>query len=186
MLQHTAVETERELIDPLLQFRHVGVPLTHGWTTIRNGAAFGTDYLTRTAVARSNIFVNQPQETSYFYQEYDGHGERLHGNHAYTLTFPKDGLPPARGFWSLTLYDNDHFFVPNPLKRYSLGTKNKGLQFQQDGSLTLSIQATAPEEEKHANWLPAPQDTFELYLRVYWPQESVLTGQWEPPAVVPL
>ena len=30
-----------------------------------------------------------------------------------------------RGFWSLTMYDLEHFFYANTLKRYALGTKNK-------------------------------------------------------------
>jgi hypothetical protein len=34
-------------------------------------------------------------------------------------------LPPVRGFWSLTLYNEHHFFHPNGLNRYSLGARNK-------------------------------------------------------------
>ena len=36
-----------------------------------NSAEFGTDYYTRTAVAKSNIFINRPRETRYFYQDLD-------------------------------------------------------------------------------------------------------------------
>ena len=43
------------------------------------------------------------------------------------MTFAKDATPPVNGFWSLTLYNEHHFFVPNDLNRYSLGTKNKDL-----------------------------------------------------------
>jgi hypothetical protein len=34
---------------------------------LAHGAAFGTDYPTRAAAAKANIFVNMPRETSYFY-----------------------------------------------------------------------------------------------------------------------
>jgi hypothetical protein len=49
------------------------------WSAITNGAAFGTDHFTRTAVARSNIFVNKAKETRYFYQDLDVDGARLNG-----------------------------------------------------------------------------------------------------------
>ncbi|CAJ0557378.1 unnamed protein product, partial [Mesorhabditis spiculigera] len=95
--------------------------------TANNGAAFGTDYFSRTAVARSNIFVNQQKETKYFYQDLDKSGTRLNGQNSYSVTFAKGQLPPVKGFWSLTLYNEQHFFSPNDLKRYSIGTKNKTL-----------------------------------------------------------
>jgi hypothetical protein len=67
--------------------------------------------LTRTAVARSNIFVNKPNEAKYFYQDLDASGERLNGANRYRVTFAK-GEPPVRGFFSLTLYDEQDFFAP--------------------------------------------------------------------------
>ena len=39
-----------------------------------------------------------------------------------------------KGFWSMTLYNEDHLFSPNSLGRYSLGTKGKSfLQYNPDG-----------------------------------------------------
>src|SRR5262249_32766302 len=55
--------------------------------------------------------------------------------------------PPVKGFWSLTLYDEEHFFYPNPLNRYSLGTKNKNLKYEADGSLVLYVGAKSPGKE---------------------------------------
>jgi hypothetical protein len=43
------------------------------------------------------------------------------------VTFPEGQLPPVNGFWSLTLYNKEHLFEPNALKRFSLGTKSKSL-----------------------------------------------------------
>ncbi len=161
------------------------MPVTDNWTTQRNGAAFGTDYLSRTAMGRANIFVNTPSETAYFYQDLDAAGGRLNGAHAYTLTFAPESLPPVRGFWSLTLYNEYHFFYPNPLKRYSLGTKNKHLKTEPDGSLVLHASADPPPDESdHGNWLPAPNGDFSLYLRAYWPDQKILDGVWSPPAVL--
>lgn len=89
-----------------------------------------------------------------------------------------------RGFWSLTLYNEHHFFHPNDLNRYSLGTKNKNLVHGDDGSLTIHISTRAPQDAAlQANWLPAPAADFSLYLRAYWPEPAVLDGTWLPPAV---
>ena len=180
-----ATRAERELVAPLLEFRRFGLPLPYHWTTIDNGAAFGTDYFTRTAVARSNILVNKADETKYFYQDLDATGARLSGSKRYMVTFPKDQLPPVRGFWSLTLYNAQHFFAPNAIKRYSVGTKNRHLKPNADGSLTIYVQADEPTDPlQRANWLPAPKgEDISLYLRVYWPEEPIDSGRWTPPAV---
>ena len=179
----SAVEADKNLITPLFQFHNSGLPLPYNWTTINNGAAFGTDYYSRAAVAKSNIFVNSVRETKYFYQDSDGSGQQLNGNHAYTVTFASGELPPVKGFWSLTLYNQHHFFSPNEIKRYSVGTKNKTLVTAPDGSLTIYVQATPPDGDKRANWLPAPKENFVLYIRAYWPEENALNGTWTPPIV---
>ncbi|WP_035346931.1 DUF1254 domain-containing protein [Edaphobacter aggregans] len=182
-LVSSAVEADKNLITPLFQFHNWGIPLPHNWTTQNNGAEFGTDYFTRAAVAKSNIFVNAPRETKYFYQDLDGDGQQLNGNHAYTVTFAAGQLPPVKGFWSLTLYNQNHFFSPNEIKRYSVGTKNKTLVKSPDGSLTIYVQSTPPEGDKKANWLPAPKENIALYTRAYWPEEAALNGTWTPPVV---
>ncbi|HEY6353123.1 MAG TPA: DUF1214 domain-containing protein [Burkholderiaceae bacterium] len=134
---------------------------------------------------RSNIFVNAPVETKYFYQDLDAAGARLNGVNRYTVTFPKGGTPPAHGFWSLTLYNEHHFFAPNEIKRYSLGTKNKDLQVGADGSLVLYVQNEPPPDAQRANRLPAPKGAdFSLYLRAYWPATAIIDGTWTPPPVV--
>ena len=104
------------------------------------------------------------------------------GQNVYALTFPKGKLPPVHGFWSLTLYDQYHFFFPNALNRYSLGTKNKTLKYNADGSLTLYAGAKSPGKDKESNWLPAPNGTFSLYIRAYWPDKAIVDGTWLPPA----
>jgi hypothetical protein len=178
-----AAKAEKEMVDPLLQFRNWGVQAGNNWSTTSNNAAFGVDYFARTAVAKSNILVNGPNETKYYYQDLDKDGGRLNGAGSYAVTFAKDQTPPVEGFWSLTLYDEKHFFVPNELKRYSLGTKNKSLKYNADGSLTIYVQSAPPPEAQRANWLPAPKGNFSLYLRAYWPKTSILDGSWVPPGV---
>ena len=175
---------EREMVQPLLQFRNWGEPLHHHWSTVSNGAAFGSDYFARTAVAKSNILVNKANETKYCYQDLDSLGHRLNGSHRYTVTYSPP--PPVKGFWSLTLYDEHHFFVPNEIHRYSVGTKYKDLRQNPDGSLTIHVQSSPPTDPaQRANWLPSPRGKdFTLYQRAYWPEEAVVNGLWMPPAVV--
>ncbi|MGJ4843577.1 DUF1254 domain-containing protein [Leifsonia sp. Le1] len=174
-----------QIAKELFEFRNYGIPVAHNWTTQRSGAQFGTDYLMRTAVGKSNIFVNTPNETTYYYQDLDADGARLHGSNVYTVRFEAEEIPPVQGFWSLTVYNRNHFFHPNELDRYSLGTKNQNLTFGDDGSLTLTVGGDAPEDPAlHSNWLPAPTEEFTLYLRAYWPDQTILDGIWTPPAVI--
>jgi hypothetical protein len=81
-----------------------------------------------------------------------------------------------------TLYNVHHFFEPNPIKRYSLGTKNKTLKLGPDGSLTIYVQAASPGADRESNSLPAPKGAdFSLYGRAYWPKPAITDGTWTPP-----
>jgi hypothetical protein len=177
------VAADKELVDPLLQWKYNGHSAGNGWTSTSNGAQWGTDYLNRTAVSKSNMYVNRPQETKYFYNDDDSAGMQLDGKNSYAVTFPKGQEPPVKGFWSLTLYNEYHLCHANALNRFSLGTKNKDLKRNADGSLTLYAGATSPGKDKESNWLPAPEGTFSLYLRAYWPEKAVLDGTWKPPTI---
>jgi hypothetical protein len=182
-LKETATAAEREMITPFLQWRYNGRSAGNGWNSPANNAEWGTDYLNRTSTAKSNMYENRPEETKYIYRDDDSQGNQMNGANTYTITFAKGEVPPVQGFWSLTLYDAEHFFYPNPLNRYSLGTKNKTLKYNPDGSLTLYAGAKSPGEEKESNWLPAPNGPFSLYLRAYWADKAILDGQWKPPLV---
>ncbi|UCG24453.1 MAG: DUF1254 domain-containing protein [Chloroflexota bacterium] len=182
-LVEAAVETERDVITPLFQWKHNGIPAGNGWNRSANNAEWGFDYLMRTSTARSNMFDNRPTETQYFYTDNDSEGVLLEGRHLYSVTFPDGGLPPVNGFWSMTIYNQHHLFEVNDLNRYSLGTKNKDLKFNPDGSLTLYAGTQAPGEDKETNWLPAPEEAFSLYIRAYWGEEPILDGSWIPPRI---
>ena len=129
------------------------------------------------------MYDNAPQETRYIYTDFDSAAQRLNGSHAYTVTFPKGETPPVDGFWSLTLYNKVHLFAPNPLNRFSLGTKSKSMKLGGDGSLTVFVQSDSPGSDKEANWLPAPKEDFSLYIRAYWPKPKLTEGRWTPPRV---
>jgi len=183
VLVDTAIDTDKKVIQPFFLWKHNGRPAGNGWNRSTNNAQFGLDYFDRTGTAKSNMFDNRPNETQYIYTDADGSGAQLTGGSNYEITFPADQEPPVNGFWSLTLYNDKHLFNPNPLKRYSLGTKNKNLKRGNDGSLTLYIGAKSPGADKETNWLPAPNGPFSLYIRAYWGKSGITDGSWKPPVI---
>ena len=177
------MKAEAAVIAQSLRWQHNGKPAGNGWNRSVNGADFGVDYFNRTATARSNMFENRPNETQYFDTDNDASGATLEGSKTYAITFAAREEPPVNGFWSMTLYNKEHFFHPNDLNRYSLGTKNTTLQRNGDGSLTLYAGARSPGADKEPNWLPAPDGPFSLYIRAYWGKQAILGGSWQPPKI---
>jgi hypothetical protein len=129
--------------------------------------------------------ANRPQDAVYPTSEGPNIAESYTGAKKYVMHFPKGELPPADGFWSLTMYDKDYFFVQNPINRQSISAR-QNLKPNADGSVDLDIQNESPGADKESNWLPAPKDKFILMMRLYWPKEtppSILDGSWKIPPV---
>jgi hypothetical protein len=155
----------------------------NGWTVNPSGPRFGDDHLLRAAVARDQIYVTVPEEGLYPVTHSDCTGEPLTGRRRYRIRFPTDAMPPARAFWSVTMYDASGYLVPNPANRYAIGDRTRGLVRGPDGSLTLAVQHGAPGEP--ANWLPSPTGDFYLMLRLFAPDVDAFL-QWQPPPVEPV
>ena len=182
-LRETAVAADQELVAPMNQWVYEGQPAGNGWTSESDNAAFGTDYFHRMGAVKAYPYSNRRNETVYFYTSNDSQSQPLVGTSSYEVTFPKGQLPPSKGFWSLTLYNPEHFFYPNALNRFALGTKNKTLKNNADGSLTIYVGNQSPGKEKESNWLPAPSGNFAIWIRSYWPDQAILDGTWKPPLV---
>jgi hypothetical protein len=75
------------------------------------------------------------------------------------------------------------FFVENEIKRYSIGSTTDGLKRNADGSLTIYIQKVRPDGDKVSNWLPSPAGPFNVTMRFYGPEPSVLDGTYRLPAI---
>ena len=179
----TISEVDETLIPDFLQWKFNGKPAGNNWNRSQNNAQWGVDYYNRTGTSRSNMFDNRPIETQYFYTDRDSNQKALVGTNNYSVTFADGQLPPVDGFWSMTMYNKHHFFYPNDLKRYSLGTKNKSLKYGDDGSLTLYVGNASPGADKESNWIPAPAEAFSLYIRAYQGKQEILDGSWKPPVV---
>jgi hypothetical protein len=158
----------------------------NGWAYTTVAGNYGTNYIQRALVTAIGLGANKPQDAIYPTSLKPNLLEEYSGAHKYTLTFPKGQTPPVKGFWSLTMYDENMFFVANPINRYSMSIRTNP-KTEADGSLVIYIQNENPGADKEANWLPAPEGKFHLMLRLYWPDEnkpSVIDGSWKPPAVV--
>lgn len=148
----------------------------------KNTGIYGTAYLDRAAVALFGLGALPAEEAIYPSTFRDDGGSALNGANRYLLHFRQNELPPARAFWSITMYDPDGYFVPNPINRYGLGDRDS-LEFNKDGSLDIYIQRDPPSPDKQRNWLPAPAGDFSLTLRIYLPKPTAVTGRWLPPVV---
>ena len=153
----------------------------NGWSTTMKAGQPGNGLLARAAFARILPGVNVAQEAAYWTTTVDSAGRRLNGQHAYVLQFPAGQLPPNDAFWSLTMTDVVGYMEPNPINRYSVGSRS-GLVPNADGSVDIYIQRTAPAGHE-ANWLPAPSGAFKLMLRAYLPGRAILDGKYHVPPV---
>ena len=155
----------------------------NGWAIMTKGVGdYGVNYKMRAAVAFGGLGANLPEDAIYPVTNVDSNGNLLNGKSDYVVHFDKGQLPPVNAFWSLTMYNDQHFFVKNPIDRYALGDRSQ-LAFNEDGSLDIYLQHIAPNDSKQANWLPAPQGDFNLLLRLYLPKKAALNGEWKPPKV---
>ncbi|SKA31096.1 Uncharacterized conserved protein [Enhydrobacter aerosaccus] len=169
----------------MLQFK-IGksVKTVNGWLFDTETGVYGTDYLNRAFIAAIGLGANLVKDAVYPMSLKDANGDSYDGASNYVLRFPAGLQPPVRGFWSLTLYDAQMFFVANPINRYSISPR-QNLKANPDGSVDLYIQNQSPGADRESNWLPAPKGKFNLMLRMYWPTEtppSIIDGSWEPPA----
>jgi hypothetical protein len=165
-------------------FLNVGT-FVNGWGIMLKTGVYGTDYLDRALITAVGLGANRPEDAVYPTSLTAADGTPYDGAHKYLMHFDKGQLPPVRGFWSLTMYNAQFFFVDNPLNRYTLSERNK-LNVNPDGSVDLYLQAANPGPDKESNWLPTPEGRFIPMLRLYWPKEappSILDGTWKPPAV---
>lgn len=163
-----------------------GTPQYADAITGQTRANYKHNWLYRAVVTKMGWGANDPHEASYPLIQVDGNGDKLDGGkNNYTISFDKGALPPVNAFWSLTMYDGkSQLMIDNKLNRYLLNSPMlDDLVKGDDGSLTLYLQKDSPGAELEANWLPAPNGPFYMLLRLYWPKETFLKGDWKVPPV---
>ncbi|MBA3324391.1 MAG: DUF1254 domain-containing protein [Rhodobacteraceae bacterium] len=156
--------------------------VVNGWNILTETAGtYGTSYKQRAAVAYGGLGANLPEDAVYPTAFVDADGQPLNGANKYVPHFDKGATPPADAFWSITMYDDQGFQIPNPIDRYAIGDRDE-MKFNADGSLDIYVQADSPGADLESNWLPAPKDAaFQPTMRLYSPRQEVLDGAWAPP-----
>jgi hypothetical protein len=109
-------------------------------------------------------------------------GKPMNAMHDYVIRMTKDQLPPAKAFWSVTLYDfQNGFFIPNDRKKYSVGD-NAGMKLDKEGGIAIYIAAQKPEGVPEENWLPINRkdENLSVNLRIYIPDVEKMKT-WQAP-----
>ncbi len=172
-----------------------GNKVINGWNVgsfFGDEAFFNGDWVMRAGAAKGGLYGNDAVEAMYPYTRTDATGAPLDGSeHKYAITFAPGQLPPVNAFWSVTVYDGkSQFLVKNPINRYLINSPMlSAMKKEPDGSLTLYLQKDNPGADKEANWLPAPDGSIYVVMRLYWPKTtppSILPpgeGTWQPPGI---
>jgi hypothetical protein len=161
---------------------------TTNWISFTDIGAWGTDYLARSATTEYLDLSNTHATAAYYHAFEDANGDALDTtvHSEYVLTFAADQIPQARRFWSLTMYTPDSItLVSNDINKYLVASYTPGLQYDEDGSVSIYISPTLPPGVPQSNWLPAPQGQFDVVLRDYGPIGSIADNTYTPPGIVP-
>ena len=133
----------------------------------------------------AGIYGNSPAEAVYPLLATDSEGQKPDcSKNRYTLTFPAGQFPPAKAFWSVTMYDGKtQLLIDNPINRYLINSPMLPNLKKNAGRLAhhLYPEGLAGRRQK-PNWLPAPDGPIYVVMRLYWPKESAFDGSWKPPA----
>jgi hypothetical protein len=140
------------------------------------------NYMKRAVAAAMGIYGNTKEEAVYVGTRLDADRQQLVGSQPYLIHFDKTNLPPAKFFWSMTMYDlPTRHLVANPINRYSIGDRTTGLKYNADGSLDIYVQQKSPGADHESNRLPAPEGPYDVIARIYGPDSSVFDGTWKFP-----
>jgi hypothetical protein len=176
---------QKGMQDALAELKKGETHITDPSLFFRSRKDLNKDYYNRALGVMVGIFGNVKKVSVYFAVAKDDQGELFDGSkHNYEITFTKEQIPPAKNFWSFTMYKlPQRWLVDNPINRYSIGSATPGLKTADDGSITIYFQAKSPGKDKESNWLPAPEGAFWPILRTYGPGPTILDGTWKLPVI---
>ena len=183
-LVESFVAAEKELVEPLFQFQYNGRAVGNGWTVPANAAAWGTDYLNRTAISKSSMYQNTSAETQYNLREFDSEGKPLDGNHQYTVTFAEGTSPAREGVLVVDPVQRGEVLLSECAEPLLARHQEQDAEIRR-GRLAdpLPGREVAGQGERSRTGSRPPTGHFSLILRLYWPEASVLSGTWLPPDI---
>ena len=97
-----------------------GGKTVNGWLVTTGTGAYGKNYLWRAAVSAYGWGANLQEDAVYPSTKVDADGNTLVGTNTYIVHFAKGQTPPVDGFWSITMYDSEYYFYPNPLNKLTV------------------------------------------------------------------
>lgn len=151
-----------------------------GWTVGLGLDNFGYNYPLRTLISGAYLGGNGDAEALYPIRYTDNEGNKLNGKNDYVIKFKED--LPVGAFWSLTIYNaEDKMLVENPINRYKVGSDTLGLTKRRDGSFEIPLSYDRVFGEFSTNWLPIPQGDFYAMFRLYQPDGTLISGEYELP-----
>lgn len=84
---------------------------------------------------------------------------------------------PVDGFWSISIYNAQGYFEPNPYSLYTIN--NITAQRAPDGSIAVQFGGERPADP-NINWLPVTPG-WNYVVRLYRPRAALLDGHWTFP-----
>lgn len=90
------------------------------------------------------------------------------------------GDVPVEAFWSVSVYNEEGYFEPNPFEAYTLNNITAGRDA--DGMITIQFGGC---DDSTPNCLPTPPD-WNYMVRLYRPSDAILSGDWQFPTAEPV
>ena len=129
------------------------------------GSSEGGPYL-RAQIAVHGLLALSREETMYYTAARDSDGNALDGHCIYRI----EGRDPPARWWSITAYGADDFLIPNPADRYAFSMNS--VARQADGTFAVTLSRNPAE----GDWIPVTAEPFDVALRLYNPQSTVVAN----------
>ena len=173
------------ILDRYFTHTQWAAPTPTNWIHFTNIGDWGNQVVERSSITEFIQYANNNTAAAYYHVFKDTNGLQLDGSNTrgYVLTFPTGQLPEATRFWSVTAYTPEAIeLVPNAADKYAVASYTPP-QPNADGSVSIYMATELPAGVPMANWLPIPNGAFNIMLRVYGPEGTVLAGTYVPPGI---
>jgi hypothetical protein len=122
---------------------------------------------TRHLIGTAQAWGGLPESEAYYSLETE---QRQVGDYTLTLTDV-----PVDAFWSVTVYNRDGYFEPNPFNSFSVNSVTADAE--PDGSIVLNLTPDGAGMKNHLYVM----DGWNYALRLYRPRPKVIDKTWMPP-----
>ena len=147
------------------------------WKTHLGAGRKQTSRIEKAAIARIGLGANDSDETIYWNAFVDDEENDLRSENEYRIIFSSEPLVRYndKGFWSITVYGNDKFLIPNPFYKYML-RRGENSGFNEDFRFSILLSRNKPADPE--NWIPlqVKDEKFTIAFRCYIPDNEMKTN----------